>query len=487
MTALILSTLRRHPQISYFQGYHDIVSVILLSLISFEDVDPDSDVAAQGSKTSGVEGGREEEEAVGQGRLGGLAEEDLELLELCVERFSLHRIRDSMSSSMDPVMGYLRILHSILLLSSPSLTRFLTPHPTSLPLFSLSWILTLTAHDLPTLSVVSRLFDFLVAEEPVMVSYLGAGICELKRPEVEECLKEWGVEIGEAEGGEVEVDEAMIHHVMAKLPAFKVDEEEEEDEENEDEEVEGKMDESNETLIDDSRLDESLISPSTLRRRNRKRSSSFDQTDYDDEDRRSISMSTADLTSSSDSALLEDSYSGFVSDVSTPAFDPTPSPTPSPPPSIKQVARLKKPEPPKISIEQLVSTASSLYSRFPPTDPRVGVAEIMGKKSCVYTWALSAKGELSDQEAEAIVSGPMDRIVLPDKRLIEEEKKQEERIRRRRPKKGGRHQVGEWEITPTKVLVVAGVAGLVLAIWTSENMKAWVLGQARHLRPVATS
>lgn len=78
---LIISVLRRHRALRYFQGFHDIVSVFLLSLTDWERL--------------GEEG-------------ADIGEDDLELLRQCVARLSLHRIRDSMTSTMEPVMGYLR-------------------------------------------------------------------------------------------------------------------------------------------------------------------------------------------------------------------------------------------------------------------------------------------------------------------------------------------------------------------------------------------
>lgn len=41
-----------------------------------------------------------------------------------------------------------------------------------MPFFALSWVLTWFSHDLESVAVVARLFDFLVAHSPVMVCYL---------------------------------------------------------------------------------------------------------------------------------------------------------------------------------------------------------------------------------------------------------------------------------------------------------------------------
>jgi hypothetical protein len=41
-----------------------------------------------------------------------------------------------------------------------------------MPFFALSWALTLLAHDLESVSVIARLFDFLLAHNPSMIIYL---------------------------------------------------------------------------------------------------------------------------------------------------------------------------------------------------------------------------------------------------------------------------------------------------------------------------
>lgn len=324
-----------------------------------------------------------------------------------------------------------------------------------------------------------------------MVAYVGAGICEVKRPEVEAMLKEWGVEISDVEdGAEQDVDEAMIHHVMAKLPAFRVDE----DVEDEEEEGDGPdaLASSVDTLADSSTVpEEPPVSGASLRRRHVRRpdrspslSSASDQNDDNDEG--GVSMSTADMASSASSTLLEDSFSHFASDVDAPAFQPTPSPSPPSTPPQAQKAPTKPPVP-TVSIEQLVSTASALYSRFPPSDSRLGLTDIMGPKSCVFTWDASVSGDLDDAAAARIVEGPVKDVVLPDPKVEEERKRMEkEADERKKLALRKKRKSEQWEVTPTKMLVVAGVAGLVVALWTSESVKGWLIAQARHVRSEAS-
>lgn len=64
---------------------------------------------------------------------------------------------------------------------SRSLTKS-TPSAADLPYFSLSWVLTLMSHDLTSINVIARLFDFLLAHNPAMISYIGVAVSALRRP-----------------------------------------------------------------------------------------------------------------------------------------------------------------------------------------------------------------------------------------------------------------------------------------------------------------
>ncbi len=117
LSHLILTTLSRYPSLSYFQGYHDIVAVILLTLSPHRPLShlfPDDTQQAQ--------------------------------LELVVERISLHLIRDSMTRDLLPIMGQLKILGNLLRTSDPRLAA-LVDRASPLPFFALPWLLTLLTHD----------------------------------------------------------------------------------------------------------------------------------------------------------------------------------------------------------------------------------------------------------------------------------------------------------------------------------------------------
>ena len=137
---VIVSVLRRHPDLNYFQvrqsviqirlhsptnlfllkcaphlqGYHDIISVLLLVL------------------------------------------DDPIVTLPCAERMSLYRLRDYMGPTLEPVLAYLRLMRHIVRLADPDFAHRLDDASDSLPHFSLSWVLTLLAHDVTELSTVSR-------------------------------------------------------------------------------------------------------------------------------------------------------------------------------------------------------------------------------------------------------------------------------------------------------------------------------------------
>lgn len=104
---IIVTILRRFPKLNYFQGYHDIVSIFLLNFLDLENL-PVGSLNEEGHK------GKEKQEEKGddddnqQSPGNATMDKDLGLLEETVQKFTLHRIRDSMTSDLSPIMGYLR-------------------------------------------------------------------------------------------------------------------------------------------------------------------------------------------------------------------------------------------------------------------------------------------------------------------------------------------------------------------------------------------
>ncbi|GAB7359065.1 hypothetical protein MBLNU230_g5137t1 [Neophaeotheca triangularis] len=157
LSHVITTVLRRHPALSYFQGYHDIVQVLLLVLGA------DAAVPA-------------------------------------VARLSLLRIRDFMLPTMTGALSHLHLLPSILYAEDPVLYKHLSQ---TQPFFALAATLTLYAHDIQEYGDIARLFDFLLANEAVVSIYLFVVVVISRK---EELL-------------DIEADEPeMLHSVLSKLP-----------------------------------------------------------------------------------------------------------------------------------------------------------------------------------------------------------------------------------------------------------------------------
>ncbi|KAJ4390704.1 GTPase-activating protein gyp8 [Gnomoniopsis smithogilvyi] len=157
LSDLILSVLRRYPYIHYFQGYHDIAQVFLLVL------PPRLRCAA-------------------------------------VSRLSLLRIRDFMLPNLKAAISQLRLIPSILRAADPKLWAHLSQTE---PFFALSGTLTMYAHDVQSQNEITRLFDVLLAREPVFSVYMFAQIVLNRR-----------AELFETEPDEPE----MLHSILSKLP-----------------------------------------------------------------------------------------------------------------------------------------------------------------------------------------------------------------------------------------------------------------------------
>jgi hypothetical protein len=157
LSALILEVLRRHPYLCYFQGYHDICQVFLL-------------VLPPAVRTPAV------------------------------ARLSALRIRDFMLPSLTPAVRQLRLIPDILRAADPQLWRHLSATE---PFFALAGMLTMYAHDITTLGEISRLFDVLLAREPVFSVYMFAAIVRSRRAELFETPRD---------------EPEMLHSILCKLP-----------------------------------------------------------------------------------------------------------------------------------------------------------------------------------------------------------------------------------------------------------------------------
>ena len=157
LSEIIVETLRTHPYLSYFQGFHDIVQVFLLVL------GKDPAIPA-------------------------------------VARLSLLRIRDFMLPSISPAFVHLELLPAILYTADEKLYHHLSG---TRPFFALPATLTLYAHEIQEYSDIARLFDFLLAQEAAVAVYFFANIVLSRKTELLE----------------IPIDDPdMLHFTLSKLP-----------------------------------------------------------------------------------------------------------------------------------------------------------------------------------------------------------------------------------------------------------------------------
>ncbi|ETI28193.1 hypothetical protein G647_00642 [Cladophialophora carrionii CBS 160.54] len=163
LSDLIVATLRTHPMLSYFQSYHDVVQVLLLVL----------------------------------GKQQAMA---------AVPRISLCRLRDYMLPTIAPARRHFELVSAVVKAADPELANHIAQAEN---IFALSATHSLFAHDIYNYGDIARLYDFLLAHEPIMSIYLFAAVTISRRSELLEMPPE---------------ESDMLTFVISKLPqTFDID------------------------------------------------------------------------------------------------------------------------------------------------------------------------------------------------------------------------------------------------------------------------
>jgi hypothetical protein len=105
-----------------------------------------------------------------------------------------------MLPSLAPAVAQLHLIPDILRAADPPLWRHLSHTE---PFFALSGTLTMYAHDITTLGDIARLFDVLLARDPVFTVYLFAAMVRSRRAELFETPPD---------------EPEMLHSILSKLP-----------------------------------------------------------------------------------------------------------------------------------------------------------------------------------------------------------------------------------------------------------------------------
>ncbi|KAJ6518717.1 rab-GTPase-TBC domain-containing protein [Mycena sanguinolenta] len=414
---LLVKIFHKRPKLNYFQGYHDIITVLLLTL-------------------------------------------PRELQMPCAEQLSLQRVRDSMGSTLEPVLGLLRFMQNLLRMADPQFAELLE-RTSPLPYYALPNLLTLFSHDMPTLPLIQHVFDYLLCRPPIYVVYLAAAIILCRKQEVER------LEEGE---------EGMMHSILSALPEILDDDSSAEPQPKEepladDFALQSKKDLPPEEVLDvkqdpqdplvsldessgvhasetavESRADVPIeqeasadpdlpLSESTTGTKPELPASdpSVDDSDSSDihasetavESRANIPI--AQEASAEPDSPLSESTTGTKPElpVSDPSVDDSDSAT---------INRRKVWKPKAHTLAEILNMSDALYKTHPPTNPFLQLRTIMGPQSTIFTWSPRVSDMPSDDEAERIVER-LDLVVYPAPPLIEPKERDTEVRRRKRLKK----------------------------------------------------
>ncbi|KAH9057204.1 rab-GTPase-TBC domain-containing protein [Lactarius vividus] len=409
---LIVQLFRRHPGLNYFQGFHDIATVLQLTLPP-------------------------------------------ELALPSLEKLSLHRLRDSMGHTLEPLTALMLILQRLLRLADPPYAALLEDHA-PLPYAALPHLLTLLAHATPTLPLIQHIFDYLLVRPPLGIVYLVAAIT-LSR-------KDLVLKLGE--GG----DEGMIHSVLTGLPEFadlgqvgiqgnSAEANPELAETTPEHSIANgspqlkivghspptcKVPESTQALearsdagapIDGPASESSSPDPPTtgvitvtLVGGAAVLSGSVPSPPPHDEDTPSIpAISGPSVPPSPPQQVIP------VSDPSTAStfLDPADVPLPPSAPSTRPASPVSSRPTTACSLSSVLILADDLLTRFPPGTPELHLTHTLGPASAMRTWAQDASLMPSDEQAEALVVSGVDIVVRePDPQILKDQKAKKVRKRK---------------------------------------------------------
>ncbi|KZT07026.1 uncharacterized protein LAESUDRAFT_699397 [Laetiporus sulphureus 93-53] len=417
---LIVKVFRKRQRLHYFQGYHDIVSVIYLTL------PVDVQVPA-------------------------------------VEKLSLHILRDSMGTSLEPVVGLLRVLKRLLELIDADFSVLLE-RTSPLPYYALSNLLTLLSHDIPTLPQIQHVFDYLLCRHPIHIVYLVAALILARREEVRRL--------------EVDGEEGMVHSVLSSLPELY-----------EEAEVAPTVEEAITFQTQSTGITHSVSDTAPADAPNHDRPVETNGTEEVLSERYPVAEvdipehtpfgseaedSTAFDSSSSASSLTLDEEDRQPADTPADIVDGATTATDSrkyPPPHVHSPSSsLHTPPRPRVSITSLLMHADELYAQYPPSHPSVSLSSIMGPQSVMHTWSENPADLPDDDEAELMVD-KLELVVLPyiepedevpsDEEYVAERKKEAERRKRRKLRKPRRL------VTQRKAMVAGAVLvmGIAMAVY----------------------
>ena len=159
LSNIIMAILSRHPQLHYFQGFHDIVAVFLL-----------------------------------------IAEED-HLAFALTEQVCLIYMLDCMLPDFEIVSKSMQTIMLIIKTVDKKLHKFLSQASIE-PFFATSWLITWFAHDIKELNRIARVYDAMICSHPLLMTYISTALVLNNREEILKC----------------DCDFATLHNFLVHLP-----------------------------------------------------------------------------------------------------------------------------------------------------------------------------------------------------------------------------------------------------------------------------
>ncbi|OUM65559.1 hypothetical protein PIROE2DRAFT_51013, partial [Piromyces sp. E2] len=132
LSNVIMYSLKDHSYLHYYQGYHDICSLLLLVL--------GEDIAKP-----------------------------------CAEILALYWLREYMKETLEPTLEVMSLLYPILKYADPKIYKLVYNNMVP-PYFSISWVITWCIHDLRDTNEMERIFDFFISNNPIMPIYFAAAV-----------------------------------------------------------------------------------------------------------------------------------------------------------------------------------------------------------------------------------------------------------------------------------------------------------------------
>lgn len=211
---VIVSVLRTHPELSYYQGYHEVVSVLLLTLVPPPSQDEMRSylVHEANSTLPTIQTSSASEEIIFDGHCAPWSSPAAERSVKCAAaRVSLHLLRDHHAPTLEPGLGHLHILRHSLIGDAAQLVSCASQEGNALPLFALAWPLTCFAHDLPSLALAQRMMDIFLAYGPRMLLTVSAVLLARRSQELA------------SEHVKLTSDASVLHHALQQLPRLDAD------------------------------------------------------------------------------------------------------------------------------------------------------------------------------------------------------------------------------------------------------------------------